>query len=96
MHAARYRLLFSDPCLPATDELKSVAFAPFATLVAIVVRCQQEQILPAADPIRLGGVLFSAIHGAIDLAIGGRASAAKGMDSALATVELLLELLRPA
>ena len=94
-HPARYRLLFSDPDLPATDELRAVAFAPFATLVAMVERCQGEGALPESDPVRLGGVLFAAIHGAIDLSIGGRASAAKGLDSATATVDLLLDTLTP-
>jgi AcrR family transcriptional regulator len=94
-HPARYRLLFSDPGLPMTDELRSAAFAPFGTLVVIVERCQREKTLAASDPVRLGGVIFAAVHGAIDLSIGGRATAAKGLDSALATVKLLLELLAP-
>jgi AcrR family transcriptional regulator len=93
LHPARYRLLFSDPDLPASDALKSAAFAPFETLVAIVERGQREKALPASDPVRLGGMLFATIHGAIDLVIGGRATAAKGLDSAMATVELLLDLL---
>jgi AcrR family transcriptional regulator len=94
-HPARYRLLFSDPGLPMTDELRSAAFAPFETLVAIVQRCQQEKSLPPEDPVRLGGVIFAGVHGAIDLNIGGRATAAKGLDSALATVKLMLDLLAP-
>lgn len=94
-HPARYRLLFSDPGLPATEALRSAAFAPFAILVGLVEQCQGEAALPASDPVRIAGVLFAAIHGAIDLAIGGRASAAKGLDSAWATVELLLDLLAP-
>jgi AcrR family transcriptional regulator len=94
-HPARYRLLFSDPSLPAEDELKAAAIAPFEIFVRIVVRCQQEGTLPPCDPVRLAGMIFATAHGAIDLEIGGRASGAKGLSSVTDTTELLLRLLKP-
>ena len=92
-HPARYRLLFSDPALPADDDLAVAAMAPFATFVAIVSRCQQEGVLPPGDPVRLAGMIYATMHGAIDLQIGGRASDSKGLGSVDATVDLLLHLL---
>lgn len=92
-HPARYRLLFSDPGLPSDEALRVAAFAPFAILVTLVERAQREGGLGPGDPVRLGGMIFAAIHGAIDLSIGGRATAAKGLDSPTATITLMLDLL---
>ena len=92
-HRSRYRLLFSDPALPNDEDLKAAAIDPFRTFVEIVSRCQGETTLPPGDPVRIGGLIFAAAHGAIDLEIGGRASGEKGLGSVSATLDLLLELL---
>lgn len=94
-HPARYRLLFSDPDLQASGELKAAAFVPFQTFLAIVQRCQGEKVLPTGDPLQLAGMLYSTIHGSIDLVIGGRATSAKGVENALSPIELMFSLLIP-
>ncbi len=93
-HKARYRLLFSDPGLIAEQSLKSAALGSFQAFSAIVARCQQDGILPRVDTIRLTGLIYAALHGAIDLELGGRASGSKGLDSVEDTVGLLFDLLR--
>jgi AcrR family transcriptional regulator len=94
-HRARYRLLFSDPSLPADEELKKAAFAPFETFVRIVSWGQAEKNLPPSDPVALSGLIFAAMHGALDLEIGGRAAEGKGLGSVMATFELMVRLLKP-
>ena len=89
-HRARYRLLFSDPELVDEPSLKEAAFGAFSRIVA---RCQAAGDLPAADVVELTGLIYAALHGAIDLHIGGRATDAKGLGSAAATADLLFELL---
>ena len=93
-HPARYRLLFSDPELEAELVLREAAAAPFQAFAAIVARCQQEQLLPSGDPIAITGLIYAALHGSIDLRLGGRGGDAKGLGSVRTTVELLFELLR--
>ena len=95
-HPARYRLLFSDPSLPEDQTLREAATASFVTFVRIVAGGQAGGFLPAGDPVRLGGLIYAATHGAIDLQIGGRASDAKGLSSVSATVDYLLRLLAAA
>lgn len=95
-HPARYRLLFSDPMLQATDDLRKAAFAPFESFAAIVGRCQDDGSLPPADTVQLTGMIYATLHGAIDLEIGGRSGEAKGLKSISATVELLFRLIGPS
>ena len=93
-HKARYRLLFSDPQLPSDASLKEAAFGAFTAFSRIVARCQQADVLPDTDNVSLTGLIYAALHGAIDLEIGGRASGAKGLGSVEATVDLLFDLLK--
>ncbi len=93
-HPARYRLLFSDPGLPPDPGLREAAFACFQTLSRLVARCQADRVLPEADTVGLSGLVYAAVHGAIDLELGGRASGAKGLGDIDATVALLFDLLR--
>ncbi len=93
-HPARYRLLFSDPGLPSDIELRDAAFGSFEAFSLIVRRCQAEGVLPSGDTVGLTGLIYAAIHGAIDLELGGRASGAKGLGDIDATVDLLFTLLR--
>ena len=93
-HKARYRLLFSDPQLPSNSSLKEAAFGAFTAFSDIVARCQRDGVLPNTDTVNLTGLIYAALHGAIDLNIGGRASGAKGLDNVEATAGLLLNLLK--
>ena len=92
-HKARYRLLFSDPQLLPVASLRDAAFGSFTAFSRIVARCQQAGVLPGADTVNLTGLIYAALHGAIDLQIGGRASGAKGLGSVEATAGLLFDLL---
>jgi AcrR family transcriptional regulator len=92
-HNARYRLLFSDPDLQPEEGLKQAALSSFQSFHLIVSKCQHEGVLPSADSVGLTGLIYAALHGAIDLDIGGRASDAKGLSSVDATVSLLFSLL---
>ncbi len=93
-HPARYRLLFSDPDLTPQPGLGDAALAAFEAFTRIVSWCQREGVLPSIDAVSLTGLIYAAIHGAIDLQLGGRASDAKGLASIDATVALLFDLLR--
>jgi len=46
-------------------------------------------ILPQVDTVRLTGLIYAALHGAIDLQLGGCASGSKGPGSIDATVGLI-------
>ena len=93
-HQARYRLLFSDPGLTPEKSLKAAALGSFQAFSAIVARCQRDGVLPQVDTVRLTGLIYAALHGAIDLELGGRSGESKGLESVAATVGLLLDLLR--
>lgn len=95
-HKARYRLLFSDLDLVPEQSLKNAALGSFQAFSVIVSRCQQDGVLPQIDTVRLTGLIYAVLHGAIDLELGGRASKSKGLSSIEATVGLLFELLRGA
>ncbi len=92
-HPARYRLLFSDPSLPSDGRLKEKAFGSFTAFLRIVEICQRDGALPTGDPVRLAGLIYATVHGAIDLEIGGRASSEKGLANVTETLDLLLQLL---
>lgn len=92
-YRARYRLLFSDPGLVSEESLRTAAFSSFQAFTLIVARCQQVGLLPAIDTVRLTGLIYATVHGAIDLEIGGRASESKGLESVDETVNLLLDTL---
>ena len=93
-HKARYRLLFSDPGLPPEEELKAAAMDSFQAFSRMVAQCQHDGVLPPADTAGLTGLIYAALHGAIDLELGGRASGEKGLGNIDATVDLLFDLLR--
>ena len=83
----------TDPSLPSGGTLKEKAFASFTAFLGIVEVCQREGSLPAGDPIRLAGLIYATVHGAIDLEIGGRANGEKGLANVTDTLDLLLRLL---
>ena len=91
-HPARYRLLFSDPDLISVDgKLEVAAFGSFEAFAAIVKRCQADNSLPSIETVRIAGLIYATLHGAIDLELGGRAKKAKGLGSIEATMDLLLD-----
>ena len=92
-HKARYRLLFSDPQLPSDASLREAAFGAFTAFNRIVARCQREGVMPGVDTLGLTGLIYAALHGAIDLHLGGRAVGAKGLGSIEATAALLFDIL---
>lgn len=87
--------LFSDPGLLPAQSLKDAAIGSFQTFSRIVSRCQWEGVLPQIDTARPKGLIYAALHGAIDLELGGRASGSKGLGGTEATVDLLFHPLRP-
>lgn len=92
-HQARYRLLFSDPGLSPEPALKNAAMASFQAFHSIVSRCQREGVLPEFDSVRLTGLIYATLHGAIDLELGGRAGGSKGLSSIEETANTLFRLL---
>lgn len=92
-HKARYRLLFSDPGLLPEPDLQTAALGAFQAFSHLVVRCQQDGIFPQVDTVSLTGLIYAALHGAIDLELGGRASGSKGLGNIEATIGLLFDLL---
>jgi AcrR family transcriptional regulator len=92
-HQARYRLLFSDPDLSPGPGIKDAAKAAFQAFSRVVSRCQGEGVLPEIDTVRLTVLVYSTLHGAIDLELGGR-STESGLGSIEATADLLFHLLR--
>ena len=96
-HPARYRLLFSDPDIAvAGGAMETAALETFAAFGALVRQCQDERTLPKTNTIMLTGLIYATLHGAIDLELGGRARARKGLGSIEATLGLLLASLRAA
>ncbi len=94
MRRSRVRLLFSDPQLPSDASLRDAAFGAFTAFNRIVARCQRDRVMPEVDTVDLTGLIYAALHGAIDLHIGGRADGAKGLGSVEATAGLLFDLLK--
>ena len=95
-HRARYRLLFSDPGLVPEPRLQEAALDSFRAFGAIVARGQETGVLPQVDTAKLTGLIYAALHGAVDLELGGRAQESKGLGDIEATIGLLLDLLKRA
>ena len=74
--------------------LKEAAYGSFTAFSGIVARCQRDGVLPDIDTVSLTGLIYAALHGVIDLEIGGRASGAKELGSVKATAGLLFDLLK--
>ncbi len=92
---AHYRLMFGS-ALPKREhvEVQEAGKAALEVLVAAVAEAQQAGELPAGDPAALAALLWSAGHGAVDLAINGYAEADKGFGDPADMTTLLLDLLR--
>lgn len=73
-HPDHYRVMFGElvkadqPCLAAAAE------QAFDDLLDAISRCQQAGIVEGQDPREIAGPLWSLVHGAASLAIGGELS----------------------
>jgi len=93
-HPARYRLMFSDPELVSQGgAMEARAMEAFQAFGALVADCQATGSFPATDTKALTALIYSSLHGLIDLELGGRARESKGLGSIEAMSALLLELL---
>lgn len=90
-----YRLMFGSAQRKREHaDTKAAAEAALGVLVAAVADAQRAGDLPGGDPLPLAGLLWSAGHGAIDLALGGYTDAAKGLPDPETLLLLLLTHLR--
>lgn len=93
-HPARYRLLFSDPDIASSGgALEQQATAAFAAFSQLVRAAQHAGDLPPIDPIQLTAILYATLHGLVDIELGGRARAAKGLGDIQRIADLLLEMI---
>jgi len=75
------------------DDLKQAGVALLAWFTALVVDAQAAGELPPGPPADIFGVLWSAMHGAVDLTLAGRGKAELGTGDPRQLVENLLALL---
>lgn len=93
-HPARYRLMFSDPALmPPSETLEQAAMAAFQAFGTLVSRYQAECGEVHVETAKLTGLIYAALHGQIDLELGGRAKGANGLNDPSAMMDLLLGLI---
>ena len=93
-HAARYRLLFSDPDIASRGgQLEASALETFAGLARLVQEAQEAGHLPTLPAPTLTGLIYATIHGLLDLRSGRRLRQEKGFTSVLDGASLLLELI---
>ena len=70
-HADYYQLMFGAELGKADNpELLTAGERAFRDLLDVIVRCQQENLLPAGDPREIAGPTWALIHGIATLAIG--------------------------
>ena len=87
---ARYRLMFGPEVRGRPyPEVHEAARGLYGRLVGVVTECQGAGKLPVGDPVRLAALVYSTVHGAVDLALAGHAEE-KGLDDPLALVRMLL------
>lgn len=80
---------------PVDAELKQAGSALLATFTELVVQAQESGELPAGPPADLFGVLWSSMHGAVDLTLAGRGKDELGTGDPRRLVDNLLALLAP-
>lgn len=95
-HPARYRLLFSGPeiCVEGGNMQQAArdAFDAFGTLVAM---CQQHRGAPPVETVKLAGLIYATVRGALDIELSGHAKERNGLDDLDATIDLLVNLIWP-
>jgi AcrR family transcriptional regulator len=94
-----YRLTFQQrAATPASGvedaPLKEAATALLELVTQLVVDAQRAGQLPAGDPGALVGVLWSTLHGAVDLALAGHSKAELRTDEPRHVMAALMKLLR--
>lgn len=93
-HPVRYQLLFNDPNFVSKNKaLEAASFSSFQAFSEIVRQCQMDRSFRSVETVRMTGLIYATLHGAIDLELGGQARKANGLDNIEATVDLLLDLL---
>ena len=98
-YPARYLLLFSDPDLVVQGgegDLQIAAMDSFNEFAAIIQACQDSGDLPDVPNVELSCLIYASAHGLIDLQLGKRMRQEEGLTDAYKSVELLVNLLRPA
>jgi AcrR family transcriptional regulator len=95
-HPARYRLLFSGPevCVDGSS-MQDAARDAFDSFGALVAQCKRESEGPPADCLKLAGLIYATVRGALDLELSGHAKERNGLDDLGATVDLLLNFIWP-
>lgn len=78
---------------PSDDGLKQAGGALLASFGELVVQAQAAGELPPGQPADIFGVLWSAMHGAVDLTLAGRGKAELGTADPRRLVDNLLALL---
>jgi len=92
LHPARYRLLFSAEA-SQSESVEKQAMLCFGAFYTLIASCQAERMIRAGDPRQMTALLYACIHGLIDLELGGKAQASKGLGSIEKIAGFLLELL---
>ena len=94
-HPARYRLLFSGPevCVEGGG-MEEAARGAFDAFGALVAQCQKASAAPA-ETLKLAGLIYATVRGALDLELSGHAKERNGLDDIGATIDLLLDFIWP-
>jgi AcrR family transcriptional regulator len=94
---ARYRLLFGDPDIATRGgELEVAAMALFKRLALIVEECQGTGLPAGIATPELAVLIYSSVHGLIDLRASGRLRKEKGIVTVEEGIDLLVRLLAPS
>ncbi len=95
-HPARYRLLFSGPeiCVDG-GSMQEAARDAFDAFGALVAQCQQSSDTASADSVKLTGLIYATVRGALDIDLSGHAKERNGLDDLGATIDLLLNFIWP-
>ncbi len=81
-HPDHYQVMFGGESLKAEHpSLAAVAERAFGELLDAITACQEAGIIGGSDPLAIAGPLWSLVHGAASLAIGGDLRAV-GIDGA--------------
>jgi AcrR family transcriptional regulator len=94
---ARYRLLFSsaEVVMPGGSTQQKAA-ATIDALATLIQACQNAGELSPGDPHKMAGLMYSAVHGLIDLELGGRLRDSKEWSRPEEIIELLFALVTRA
>lgn len=95
-HPARYRLLFSGPEIRiAGGSMEEAAREAFDAFAALIARCQEISEGPPAETVKLAGLIYATVRGALDIELSGHAKERNGLDDLDATIDMLLHFVWP-